>query len=358
MMRELLADRFELEFHRETQRLPVLLLVRSANGVAPPLAARSGPQFVRADRGLLTVGNQPPGTLTSWLSSALRKPVFDETGLRRNLSFGLQWDAGAARGALDASAQASLTRALDSQLGLSLTEAERSVEMLVVDSVVEPSGMPPSSAEVALPADALDRLVGHYGGRNTDWIVTVRRDADHLLVQPFGKAAIAVYPRSESVFVAKELDADVVFGMGRNRPTSLFLSVGDTQKYANRLDAAAGEAQIAALTRRVAEQVPATGGEEFVRGVVEALGAEQGKPASQAGLDWAWILRGALTRDAPGPFSQRGRLQSVKFSSVAPTGRDVYDVAFERLRIELTVGFDASGAPTSLDHRAIVPPAL
>jgi uncharacterized protein (TIGR03435 family) len=83
------------------------------------------------------------------LAQAFDKPVVDEPRLGGEddvFSFTLQWEPGVAE-AGQLPDRATLARALEEQLGLSLREAERLVERLIVDALAEqPVGLwvPPS----------------------------------------------------------------------------------------------------------------------------------------------------------------------------------------------------------------------
>ena len=155
MLRTLLAERFGLVIHRETQRMPVLVV-----GGDPARASRlpvaetpTAAGSIRIQPGSLELASAPLSLLADWLAGAYGKPVVvDETAFRgeNDYSFKLEWEpseaesASPARGAPD---RARLARALAEQVGLSLFEADRDVERVVVDRVAEqPIGLwvPPS----------------------------------------------------------------------------------------------------------------------------------------------------------------------------------------------------------------------
>jgi uncharacterized protein (TIGR03435 family) len=157
MLRTLLEERFELEAHRETQRVPALVLGRAPNSesrlpVPQTFATR---RYIRSDTQSFEAVNLPVRTVTDWLSLTFRKPVVDETRLGSDddvYSFKVQWPQSSE------THLTALSRALEEQIGLSLSEAERDIELVVVDRVAEPvdiAAVPPDL--VALRTAQLDR---------------------------------------------------------------------------------------------------------------------------------------------------------------------------------------------------------
>lgn len=174
MMQSLLADRFHLEVHFETQRVPLLALTLvkpdrtgpkprphsegpacddsggaagTANGVFPP----------RCDVYMLTskpeLGNLAGSRNTTMelLAGALPglgklgRPVVDQTGLSGRFDFSLEWTpevAGAPAadvGAPPDSQGTTFLEALREQLGLKLVSMTGPIQVLVIDHVELPS---------------------------------------------------------------------------------------------------------------------------------------------------------------------------------------------------------------------------
>jgi hypothetical protein len=283
----------------------------------------------------------------------------DETSLGSDddvYSFKVQWP----QSSETPGSRAHLSRALEEQIGLSLSEAERDIERVVVDRVAEPvdiAAAPPDL--VALRTAQLDRYAGYYGVFAIDWIISVERDGDHLVAKVFAEPARELYARSETTFFATAPDTEVTFDVDdQGAVRGLVMKRDGRDLSAPRVDADAARARLATLERRIEAQAPTPGGEELVRGIASDLAADEGAPAGEPPRDWAAMLRGAMNRDIPGPFAQRGPLQSVAFKSIAPTGRDVYEIAFESLRIEVFVGLNDDGGLMSLNYRPIAPPSL
>jgi bla regulator protein BlaR1 len=145
-LQALLADRFQLELHRETREAPIYAMVEG----------KGGPKLVPDDRregktawGLSVGKGQLTGNVASLpmlvtaLSNQLGRPVVDRTGLTGTFDFKLEWTPDTPRAA-DAdsppdSSGLSLFTAIQQQLGLRLEARKGPVEMLMIDRVEKPS---------------------------------------------------------------------------------------------------------------------------------------------------------------------------------------------------------------------------
>ena len=155
MVRKLLADRFQLTFHREKKELSVYAITVAKTG--PKLAksaANSGslPGFGGRGPGSIIVRNSTMVDFAGFMQSRiLDRPVVDQTGLSDHFDFTLQWTPDAAQLAAAAGAGApppapvsadappDLFAAIQQQLGLKLEATKAPVEVLVVDKVSKPS---------------------------------------------------------------------------------------------------------------------------------------------------------------------------------------------------------------------------
>jgi uncharacterized protein (TIGR03435 family) len=146
MVQTLLADRFQLKFHRETRELPVYLLV----------VAKSGPRLHEAENPLHGIAGRPRSieskgadmqALAATLARRLGYTVIDKTGLTGSYDFTLTFDpnAGLAMSpggeSLPAaeSGDPSIFTALQEQLGLKLESSKGPVEVIVIDRAEKPS---------------------------------------------------------------------------------------------------------------------------------------------------------------------------------------------------------------------------
>jgi uncharacterized protein (TIGR03435 family) len=147
MLQKVLADRFSLEFHRDTKTLPVYALELAKGGpkFQPSKDAEGDPYFRLFQRRQITAQRAPLAFLTETLSQLLGRPVLDKTGLQGIFDFKLEWtpDATQVRSsdepASDDDNIPSLSGAVQEQLGLKLLSQKGPVEILVIDRAEKPS---------------------------------------------------------------------------------------------------------------------------------------------------------------------------------------------------------------------------
>jgi uncharacterized protein (TIGR03435 family) len=141
MLQTLLAQRFQLQVHRETREIPMYSLALGKSGPKfKESAVDETPNGSIMGDGVgmmhMVVAKGTMAQLASRLSSnGAGRPVMDKTGLTGIYSFKLDWvNDIAAEGELP-----SLAVALQEQLGLKLEAAKGPVEFIVVDHVERPS---------------------------------------------------------------------------------------------------------------------------------------------------------------------------------------------------------------------------
>lgn len=141
MLQALLAERFQLKFHRETKELPVYELVVAKNG---PKLKESAPDAQIMLRMGGTNGIEITATKTSIAMlvnqisnhNGVDRPVLDKTGLNGGYDFKLTWTLDRAALGIDTEA---VSIALQEQLGLKLEPAKAPIEILVIDHAEKPS---------------------------------------------------------------------------------------------------------------------------------------------------------------------------------------------------------------------------
>jgi len=151
MMAPVLAERFQLQTHRETKMLPLYELVLAKDGSKlKPSAAEGAPEPAGIDprvrtRGDVNWGSEhllahaiPLSVLAHTLSDILKRTVTDKTALEGEYDITLHWTPDTAIASDDQTA-GSIFTALQEQLGLRLRPSKGLVETLVVDRVNMPS---------------------------------------------------------------------------------------------------------------------------------------------------------------------------------------------------------------------------
>jgi uncharacterized protein (TIGR03435 family) len=174
LMQSLLADRFKLVVHSESRHLPVFALVLDKTGKTgpqlrshsntPPCAAADSPMplatvvggypamcginlgGIASGHRHLSARNVNMSLIGSWLGAAgaLSRPVLDQTGLKGNFDFTIDWTpdvpirVNGENVQIDESVPTFL-QALKDQLGLKLESQTGPVDVLVIDHVEEPS---------------------------------------------------------------------------------------------------------------------------------------------------------------------------------------------------------------------------
>jgi bla regulator protein BlaR1 len=166
MLRALLADRFKLTLHRETEELPVYVLAIAetgpkiqeakpgdayTNGIKGPDGRPGGPGNIRMGRGMLTGQALSMADFVRALSEQLGRPVLDKTGLTGKYDVALQWTPGESELPMLSRTEgtpsapnfappgSAIFTAIQDQLGLELESQDSPVETLVIDHVERPS---------------------------------------------------------------------------------------------------------------------------------------------------------------------------------------------------------------------------
>jgi uncharacterized protein (TIGR03435 family) len=154
VLRELLAERFQLKLHREPREMPAfaLTVVKGSSKLQPPVEETNLPADVPKSRinfygrGHMQGHFATLGNLSRSLAGEPEiagRPVVDKTGLTGQYDFTLHWasfDPGPAAAPTDPGEQGpSLFTALEEQLGLKLKSEKEQIEVIVVDSVEKPS---------------------------------------------------------------------------------------------------------------------------------------------------------------------------------------------------------------------------
>jgi uncharacterized protein (TIGR03435 family) len=165
MLQSLLADRFQLAFHREIRQLPVYELAPASSGLKimpmtpgscvgveqakpfEPLNICGGLRrqiagFAPERRDVIEAVGVPMAKLVEYLSEETGRTVLDRTGFRDVFNFRLEFassvDAGLA-GVTSPGSGLSIFTAVEDQLGMRLRSTTGPVEVLVIDRVERPT---------------------------------------------------------------------------------------------------------------------------------------------------------------------------------------------------------------------------
>jgi uncharacterized protein (TIGR03435 family) len=143
MLRNLLADRFQLKFHMETKMGPGYALVIASHG--PKLEETKNHNAFRVVGSGRTGNSERPAYISgenasmSMLAASLarefRCPVLDQTELKGDFDFKFEF----ARDDTQSDSGPSLFTAIQEQLGLKLARIKAPVEILVIDRAEKPS---------------------------------------------------------------------------------------------------------------------------------------------------------------------------------------------------------------------------
>lgn len=171
MLRQLLADRFQLHIHNETRDLPIYELSIADSGsrmhpgfwrppplpdyptLKPPPSTMPSPGATWNRFGVLAGSAVGMSNLVAMLSKQLKTPVVDKTSLSGLFTFRVMWTPDTIRNQRTTQGSGpvmvdgvpfdpngpTLSTALQEQLGLKLTAAHGPVEVLVIDNVQKPT---------------------------------------------------------------------------------------------------------------------------------------------------------------------------------------------------------------------------
>lgn len=146
IVQKLLADRFALQFHRETRELLVYALTVAPGGAkivrskGDPNALGDEEDGTNAGQATMTITNMTVADFTLILQFIVDRPVVDQTGLTGKWDFKWTWTSDESRLPPDiTNAAPGVFTAIQEQLGLRLEAKKAPAEVLVVDHVERPS---------------------------------------------------------------------------------------------------------------------------------------------------------------------------------------------------------------------------
>jgi uncharacterized protein (TIGR03435 family) len=144
MLQTLLADRFKLEFHRQSREMPALVMTVAKGGHKLKAVQTDDPPSFQTGKLQLTGKGATLAQLAEFLSGQLRTPVIDQTGLTGRFDYFLDINAFVTEeiqknlprdGGPPMEAGGIIAKAVQEQLGLKVESRKAPVEMLVIDHV-------------------------------------------------------------------------------------------------------------------------------------------------------------------------------------------------------------------------------
>ena len=142
---KMLADRFQLRFHRESREMQVYAITVAKGG--PKLEKSKGDPDALGDENDQSHGGQITQTITNFSMADFAlimqfftdRPVVDQTGLTGKWDFKWTWTADESRVAPDANAAPGMFTAIQEQLGLKLDAVKAPADAFVIDHIERPS---------------------------------------------------------------------------------------------------------------------------------------------------------------------------------------------------------------------------
>ncbi|HTT06048.1 MAG TPA: M56 family metallopeptidase [Steroidobacteraceae bacterium] len=178
-----------------------------------------------------------------------------------------------------------------------------------------------------------DRFIGDYRLPQGS-IEHIFRTGSQYEAQVTGRAAIEVYPDSDSEFFSVAEPMQISFSYARDgNVNGLTVHQSGLEYYATRVSSAAARSTEASIRQHIASNQPSSGTEAFVRHMIDVL--ENGAPVDysrlSANLAAMVQIQLQLSRHIIGT---EGTLQSLRFKGITPDGMDVYDATFQHGHLE------------------------
>jgi serine-type D-Ala-D-Ala carboxypeptidase/endopeptidase len=197
------------------------------------------------------------------------------------------------------------------------------------------------SSEPTVDAKMLDGYLGHYE-MTPAFILTVTRDGSQLSVQATNQGRFAVYPRSNTEFFYKVVDAQITFETdAQGRAAALVLHQNGRDLHAKRIDDATAKQREDTVAQRFRDQKAFPGSEAVIRRRIDNLQRKQPN-FDQFTPELADLARPQVEH-TEALVAGLGVLQSVTFKGVGPGGFDIYNVKFEHGALDWRILIDADG---------------
>jgi CubicO group peptidase (beta-lactamase class C family) len=217
---------------------------------------------------------------------------------------------------------------------------------------------PVDRKETALDPKAFDRNAGAYRA-GPDAVLTVAREDSHFYVQLSGQPRFEIFAESDRKFFLKVLDAQLTFDVDaqgaatqvtlhQNGRDIVFRRLTDAEARGAASESAAHDAEVA---KRVQAQTQSPGSEAALRRAIAELQA--GTPDyDRMSPEFAALTRQRLPQ-LKSLLAGFGALKSVTFKGVGQAGADIYEVAFEKAKMEFRIVLGADGKIAGISLRPL-----
>lgn len=197
------------------------------------------------------------------------------------------------------------------------------------------------STERTLEAKVLDGYVGHYELTPT-LVFAVTREGSQLYAQLTNQPRTAVYPKSNTEFFYKVVDARISFETDpQGHANALILHQGGRDQKAKRIDEASAKQLEDTAAQRFKDQKPFPGSEGSIRVEIDEMQRKQPN-YDRMTPEFAEVAR-PQAEHVEGLIAALGTLQSITFKSVGPGGFDIYEVKFEHGSLDWRILLDTDG---------------
>jgi hypothetical protein len=209
------------------------------------------------------------------------------------------------------------------------------------------------SVERTLEAKVLDGYVGHYQLTPTA-VFAVTREDGQLYVQLTNQPRAVVYPKSNTEFFYKVVDAKITFEIDpQGFANSLTLHEGGRDQRAKRIDDATAKQLEDTIARRFKDQKPFPGSEAQIRVEIDEMRRKE-PTYGRMTPEFAEVAR-PQAEHIEGLIGGLGTLQSITFKGVGPGGFDIYEVQFEHGSLDWRILLDAEGKVAAEGLRPLAP---
>jgi len=163
-----------------------------------------------------------------------------------------------------------------------------------------------------------------------------------LYVQLTNQPRAAVYPKSNTEFFYKVVDARITFETDpQGQANTLILHQGGRDQKAKRIDDAAAKQLEDTIAQRFKDQKAFPGSDAQIRVEIDQMQRKQ-PTYERMTPEFAEAAR-PQAEHVEGLIGGLGTLQSITFKGVGPGGFDIYEVKFEHGLLEWRIFLDSAG---------------